>query len=326
MIVFVTGGTGALGVPTIARLVARGHRVRALARTSASVAALRAAGAEPVPGSLFDRDTLRPAMAGARAVLHLATRIAPASDARWRSAWRENDRIRVEGTRNLAHCAITTGVDVLVYPSFAPIYADGGARWLEYGDPIAPTDVLRSTVVAEELVHRFTAVYRRGIVLRLAGVYGPHSAATRTALDAGRRGISPFVGPAEAYQPLVWDEDAAAALVAAVETPHLSGTFDVADDRPLTRAQLAEALAVAVGRRRLWRPPTPLVRAALGRRMEFLLRSQRVSHHRFAEATGWTPRVADAADGLARFARAAAEARGNDLQAPVTARPRPAAR
>ena len=58
------------------------HRVRALAHTPASVASLRAAGADPVPGSLFDRDTLGPAIGGARAVLHLATRIAPASVAR----------------------------------------------------------------------------------------------------------------------------------------------------------------------------------------------------------------------------------------------------
>jgi hypothetical protein len=60
--------------------------------------------------------------------------------------------------------------------------------------------------------------------------------------------------------------------------------------------------------------------------MEFLLRSQRVSHHRFAEATGWTPRVADAADGLARLGRPAAEPLGDDLPASLTARPRPAAR
>lgn len=306
MIVFVTGGTGALGVPTIDALVARGHRVRALARTPASATALRAAGADPVPGSLFDRDTLRAAIGEARAVLHLATRIAPASVAWRRSAWRENDRIRVEGTRNLVHCALATA-DVLVYPSFAPIYADGGARWLSHGAPLAPTDVLESTVLAEALVHGFTTAGRRGVVLRMAGVYGPHSAATRTALDLGRRGVSPFVGRAEAYQPLVWDEDAAAALVSAVETPHLSGTFDVVDDEPLTRAQLAAALASAVGRRAVWRPPTPLVRVALGRRMAFLLRSQRVSHRRFVEATGWTPRVGNAADGLARLAHEAAE-------------------
>jgi nucleoside-diphosphate-sugar epimerase len=300
VIVFVTGGTGALGVPTIAALVARGHGVRALARTPTAAAALHAAGAAPVPGSLFDRHTLEAAMAGAQAVLHLATRIAPASAAWRRSAWRENDRIRVEGTQNLVQCALATRVEVLVYPSFAPIYADGGSRWLSYGDPLAPTDVLESTVVAEELVQGFAVARGRGVVLRVAGIYGPHSPATRTALAMGRRGLSPFVGRGDAYQPLVWDEDAAAALVTAAESPNLHGTFDVVDDEPLTRTQLASALAVAVGRR-VRRLPTPVVRAALGGRMEFLLRSQRVSNRRFVEATGWNLRIADAADGLTRL-------------------------
>jgi nucleoside-diphosphate-sugar epimerase len=303
MNVLVTGGTGVLGVPTIAALIARGHHVRALAHTPASAAALRAAGTDPVPGSLFDRHTLEPAVTGVRAVLHLATRIAPPSVAWRRSAWRDNDRIRTEGTANLVQCALATRVDVLVYPSFAPIYADGGSRWLSYGDPLAPTDVLESTVAAEELVHGFTRAGRRGVALRMAGIYGPHSAATRTALKLGHWGVSPFVGRADAYQPLVWDEDAAAALVAAAETPNLSGTFDISDGAPLTRAQLSDALAAAVGRRRVWRPPTPLVRAALGNRMEFLLRSQRVSNRRFVDATGWTPRVTGAATGLTSLAQ-----------------------
>jgi nucleoside-diphosphate-sugar epimerase len=193
---------------------------------------------------------------------------------------------------------------VLVYPSFAPVYADGGAAWLSAGSPIAPTDVLRSTVVAEQEVARFTASGGRGVVLRMAGIYGPHSAATRDVLTLAQRGVSGFIGPAEAFQPLVWDEDAAAALVAAVESPGVAGTFDVADDEPLTRAQLAAALAAAVGRERLHRPPTPLLRLALGGRLGFLLRSQRVSNRRFADATGWAPRVRSAREGL-RLARTA---------------------
>ena len=152
-------------------------------------------------------------------------------------------------------------------------------------------------------MNRFTLAGHRGVVLRMAGIYGPHSAAARTALKLGRRGVSAFLGRAEAYQPLVRDEDAAAALVAAIETPHLWGTFDIADGEPLTRAQLADALAAAVGRRRVWRPPTPLVRAAVRHRLGFLLRSQRISNRRFVDATGWTPRTADAATGLAWLAK-----------------------
>jgi len=290
---------GALGRPSVTRLREAGHTVRALARSAASAAALRSAAAEPVRASLFDRPALAAAVHGADAILHLATRIAPASSARRAGAWRANDRIRADGTRNLVDAALTEGAGVIVYPSFAPVYADGGARWLSVGDPVAPTAVLRSTLLAEEEVARFVAAGGRGVVLRMAGVYGTYSAATRDVLALARRGLSAFAGPSGAYQSLVWDEDAAAALVAAAVTPAAIGAYDVADDEPLTRARLAEVLGAVVGRA-VHRPPTWLARAALGSGMEFLLRSQRVSHLAFTEATGWLPQVRSAAEGLPR--------------------------
>jgi nucleoside-diphosphate-sugar epimerase len=298
MMVFVTGGTGALGAPAVARLLRAGHQVRALATGPASADRLRAAGAEPVSGSVFDPAAMAAHVRGADAILHLATRIVPAGSARRRTAWLVNDRLRRDGTRILVDAALATGVGTVVYPSFAPIYADGGAQWLSYGDPIAPTDILESTVDAERAVERFTGAGGRGVVLRMAGVYGRHSSATQDVLALARRGVSGFAGPAAAFQPLVWDDDAAEALLAAVETGTLTGVYDVADDRPLTRAELAAALAEATGRRSVRRPPTWLVRAALGERMSFLLRSQRVSNRRFRQATGWVPRMTDAAAGL----------------------------
>jgi nucleoside-diphosphate-sugar epimerase len=301
VITFVTGATGALGTPAGALLGASGHTVRALATSPSSARRLREAGAEPVETSLFDRPGLAAAVRGADAILHLATRIAPASRARTRGAWRANDRIRVEGTRNLVDAALASGVGVFVYPSFAPVYADGGARWIAAGAPVDPMEVLESTLVAEDEVVRHAAGGGRGVVLRMAGVYGPHSATTRDVFALARRGISAFAGPADAYQPLVWDDDAAAALVVESTTEGLRGTYDVVDDEPLTRAQLAEILADLVGRP-VRCPPTWLVRLALGRRMAFLLRSHRVSNRRFTAATGWTPQVRSAADGLPRLA------------------------
>jgi nucleoside-diphosphate-sugar epimerase len=298
MLILVTGGTGALGTPTIALLRERGHRIRGLARGGESAAKLASMGAEPFQGSLFDERSVDSAVDGVDAVLHLATRIAPTSTARRRSAWAENDRLRSEGTRNLVDAALRHDVGALVYPSFAPVYADGGDAWLSYGAPVAPTDILESTITAEHEVLRLGGEGGRGVALRMAGVYGRHSAATRDVLTLAGRGISGFVGPPQAYQPLIWDEDAAAAMVAAAESPDLRGVHDVADDWPLTRAELARALAGATGRRVVRRPPTPLVRMALGSRLEFFLRSQRVSNRGFKEATGWAPRVRDAAEGI----------------------------
>ena len=72
MQVFVTGGTGLIGSAVVAELVGHGHSVHALTRSDASAATARAAGAEPVRGSLTDLDVLRAAAAEADGVVHLA--------------------------------------------------------------------------------------------------------------------------------------------------------------------------------------------------------------------------------------------------------------
>lgn len=72
MHVFVTGGTGTIGTPVVAELLANGHTVSALARSDSSAAALEAAGAQAIRGSLTDVDVLGAAAAQADGVIHLA--------------------------------------------------------------------------------------------------------------------------------------------------------------------------------------------------------------------------------------------------------------
>jgi hypothetical protein len=165
--------------------------------------------------------------------------------------------------------------------------------------------MLQSTLDAEGEVARLTAAGGRGIVLRLGSFYGPGSAVSEMMLVAARRGIAPLFGPDAAFQDMLWIDDAAAAVVAALESGAPAGVSDVVDDEPLTRAELAAALASSVGRRRLWRPPSMIARALAGDAAAFLIASRRVSNRRFKEATGWRPSVPSARLGLARLAAAA---------------------
>lgn len=74
MRVFVTGATGWIGSAVVDELLAEGHEVTGLARSDASVAALRVKGARVRRGSLDDLGSIHGGAEEADAVIHLANK------------------------------------------------------------------------------------------------------------------------------------------------------------------------------------------------------------------------------------------------------------
>ncbi|MGW2571074.1 SDR family oxidoreductase [Streptomyces sp. NPDC001537] len=72
MRIFVTGASGWIGSALVPELLDAGHRVVGLARSDASAAALTAAGADVVRGTVDDLDVLAGAAAASDGVVHLA--------------------------------------------------------------------------------------------------------------------------------------------------------------------------------------------------------------------------------------------------------------
>lgn len=286
MRIFVTGATGVLGRRAVPRLIAAGHDVTAVARSQEKADRLRALGASPAVVDLFDASAVRVAVAGHDAVVNLATSIPPMSRAALRRSWADNDRLRTEASRHLVEAALATGAQLFVQESISFLYAEGGDRWLDENAPVEPAGVTASAEVAEAEAARFTSGGGHGLVLRFGQFVASDSGHLLDQLPILRRGLLPLFGDHAGYESFIAVEDAADAVVAALDAP--AGTYNVTDGEPLTRAAHAAILTEVLGRR--VRLPPALVGSIPA--LEVRARSQRVSNGRLREATTWRPACA----------------------------------
>jgi nucleoside-diphosphate-sugar epimerase len=271
-----------------------GHDVTAVGRNPARRAALERAGARVIDADLFDRGAVGRAVQGQDVVVNLATHM-PASTFRMMlpGAFHENDRIRKDSSAIIAEAAAEAGVGRLIQESFAPVYDDGGDRWLEESAPQRPVRYNRTVLDAERSAKDFGRSGGDWVVLRFAWFYGPDSFLPEM-VKVARKGWAPVPGAADAYWSALSHDDAASAVLASLAVP--SGAYNVCDDEPLTRRELLDALADAFGLARVKPMPswaTPLM-GSLG---ELMARSERMSNRKL-RGTGWAPRYPSAREGF----------------------------
>lgn len=211
-------------------------------------------------------------------------------------AWRMNDRLRREASRNLVDAALKCGSNRFVQESVTFVYADGGEEWISEDHAVQASPITASALDAEAEARRFQASGGTAVILRFGSFYGPDSAHTADALKLARRGFGTIPGARHAYVSSIRIDDAAAAVVVAA-TEAASGTYNVVDDDPVTRRDLDAILAWVVGREKL-RPMPSFVVRLLGHKLDHVVRSQRVSNRALRTATSWQPRYPGVRQGL----------------------------
>lgn len=118
-----TGATGFLGGYVVPRLLEARHTVVALARDPDRAARLPERGVEFVRGDLLDVKSMRSAMRGCQALVHMAAWYAVGVDDPSRM-----EQINVEGTRNVLTLMDELGLEKGVYTSSLAAFGDTGGQ------------------------------------------------------------------------------------------------------------------------------------------------------------------------------------------------------
>lgn len=261
MKIFVAGGTGAIGRPLIAKLLANGHAVVALTRSPEKAQALLEQGIEPAIADVFDTDAVKAVVSRAQpeVVIEQLTALprtyTPAS---MNAAAALNHRIRLEGGANVLAAAQAAGVRRYLRQSIA-FWAVPGPGLADEDTPLAfdaSSAVAAGAREATELEHRLLGnPTMEGIVLRYGFFYGPGTwfNPDGDVAQQVRQRQFPIVGNGEGVWSWLHIEDAAIATIATAERGN-PGIYLIANDQPLALRQWLPAFA-----RWLNAPPPPQV-------------------------------------------------------------------
>lgn len=284
----VLGASGVLGRHLVPRLLAQGHRVRALVRNPDNSAAHRLAGAEVAAADIFDQASMETAFTGCDVVVNLATALPKPGTG---GDFSINDHLRREGTPNFLAAAKVAGVERVLQQSIAMIHQGGGESWVDEDSFFPPPagDVMGDAMAAARTMEGIvTASDRDWLILRGAYFYGPGTGTEEDWFGRSRVGTLRMTGDGSDYLSLIHVADMAAAAVLAIERWPSRQALIIAEDEPAhARDVLSYAAAVCGGA-----PPIAGSRAPTF--------SFRASNRRARELLGWAPFYRNHRMGLTR--------------------------
>lgn len=255
MTAFVTGGTGFVGSALIRRLLATGHRVRALVRPGSSRKNIEGLDVETVTGDLSDATSLRRALRGCESLFHVA------ADYRlWVPEPSGMYRANVDGTCNIMLAALGAGVPRVVYTSSVATLkprSDGGES--TEADGATEREVAghykKSKVMAETAVRLL--VEKRGLPAVIVNPSTPVGPGDVKPTPTGRVLLSAITGRMPAYVNtglnLVHVDDVAEGHMLALEKGRAGERYILGAENMTLREILDELASITGGAAPRWR-------------------------------------------------------------------------
>ena len=305
MRIFVAGGTGAIGRPLVAALVAAGHDVTVFSRSAERVAALGLPDVAAAVGDALREDEVTSSVqrAAPDVVINQLTSLAQsANPLAVKRGFDQTSRLRREASGTLVAAARTAGARRVIAQSISFVYRPGPGMRSET-DPLWTEATGQIGRLAHSLATLESATLGdaqvEGVVLRYGSFYGPGTYFAPGGLYASMlsRRLLPVAGDGAGRFGLVHIDDAAAATVAALDGP--VGIFNVVDDVPAPASEWLPYVATLLGAKPPRRVPEAVARVGAGKFLAYLMCDQpAVSNERARTELGWSPRFPDWHDGL----------------------------
>ena len=309
MKVLIVGATGALGVPLVQKLIAGGHEVLGVTRTQNNTRSLTDVGAHPIIADVMDRDGLLAAVDGLRAdaVVHALTALKK-TPMRHRDMAR-TDALRDAGMANLLAAARVIGARRAVVESMhvGYGYGDWGTQVLTEETAFAPRGRTRRLerhlagfrALEGQLFEATRDGWIEGVSLRFGAFYGP-DAGMRSLIDLLHRRRLPLVDRGGAVLSWIHHEDAATAMVAALERGRPGETYNVVDDEPVAWRDFLGLLATTAGAPKPRSMPRWLIALAGPYAAAFITTTLRASNAKAKRELGWAPSIPTYREGIPR--------------------------
>jgi nucleoside-diphosphate-sugar epimerase len=269
-------GCGYVGMPLGLELVRRGHKVSGLRRSATGCAEVTAAGLTPLQADITVADDLARLSADYDWVVNCVSSSGGGVDD-YRTTY-------LQGARNLIEW-LGKASSKLVYTSSTSVYGQTDGSWVDEGSVTEPVAETARVLLATEKLWLATG----GVVLRVAGIYGPERGYW---LNQFLRGEARLDGEGERWSNMVHRDDVVGALLAALEHGKGGTIYNVVDDEPVTQRACFEWLS-----RTLNKPmpqsgtPDPVERKRGAT-------NKRVSNRRIQQELGWRLKYPTFRDGF----------------------------
>ncbi len=281
--VLITGGSGLVGSHLCRELASRGYGVHVLTRATDK--------ADEGPARYFTWDVekgrMDPAcLEGVAYVIHLAGENIGALP------WSNRRKTAIVDSRidSIAilyrHMETTPNqVQAVISASATGYYGDQGAEVLAEDHPPKDGFLGETCVRWEKAVRDGERLGLRTVSLRSGVVLAPSGGMYGKVRYMARTGLGVVFGNGQQYLPWIHIDDAVQAYIHAMESPAMSGAYNLVAPEQVTFADFTKQLAAFFGKT-VWTPPIPvfMLKIVMGQMSQLLLDSTRASANKLLKS------------------------------------------